>query len=107
VIKITPPRRKSSGRDAIGRCVAMVHAAVAVALKIADTVKLFAAVRGELDALAAARGCEFGATSASEAARKDAYIEQLERRVRQLELTLAGRSALSMDNDKSPTPQQH
>jgi hypothetical protein len=90
VVKITTPRKKSSERDAIERCVATVRAAIAAAFKIAETDKLFAAVRAELDALAAARGHDCGATSASEAARKDAYIEQLEHRVRQQELTIAG-----------------
>jgi hypothetical protein len=90
VVKITTPRKKSSERNAIERCVATARAAIAAALKIADTDKLFTAVRAEIDAVAAARGHDCGATSASEAAHKDAYIEQLEHRVRQQELTIAG-----------------
>jgi hypothetical protein len=92
VIKITPPRKKPQKEEgaAIERSVVAVRAAVAAALKIAPTEKLFAAVQAELDALAAARGHDCGADSASEAARVAARIEELERTVRQQELTIEG-----------------
>jgi len=66
---VPPSGKKPTERDAVERCVATMRSAVAAALRIAPTEKLFVTVRAELDALATARGHECGATSASDAAR--------------------------------------
>jgi hypothetical protein len=89
-VEITSPRRKSTEQDAITRCVAAVRAAVARAMKVAAPERLLAAVDAEIKALAAARGHDFGAASASQLEHQAEYIAQLERTVRQQELTIAG-----------------
>jgi hypothetical protein len=91
VVKITPPRSKPpSEQDAITRCVAAVKAAIVRAIKIVAPEALFAAANAEIKTLAAARGYDVGAASASQLAHQDEYIAQLERKVQQQELTIAG-----------------
>jgi hypothetical protein len=91
VVKITPPRSKPpSELDAIKRCTGEVNTAIVRALKIVAPEALFAAVTAEIKTLSAARGHDVGAASASQLAHQDEYIAQLERKVRQHELTIAG-----------------
>jgi hypothetical protein len=87
VVIVTTGRKKST-RDAVERCIATVRAAVRAAMKVAPPEKLFATLYAEIRTLTGMH--DFGATSANEAARKDAYIEELERRVHQRDMTIAG-----------------
>jgi len=89
-VKITFPREKLTEKDAITRCVAAVRAALVTAMKVALTERLFTTVDAEIKTLAAARGHDVGAASASQLAHQDEYIAQLQRTVRQQELTIAG-----------------
>jgi hypothetical protein len=88
VVKVTIGRKKSTHDDAIKRCIATVRAAVRRAMKVAPPEKLFATLYAEIRALTGVH--DFGATSANEAARKDAYIEELLSKVRQRDMTIAG-----------------
>jgi hypothetical protein len=67
-----------------------VKAALVTAMKVALTERLFTAVDAEIKTLAAARGYDVGAASASQLEHQDEYIAQLQRTVRQQELTIAG-----------------
>jgi hypothetical protein len=89
-VEITLPRTKPTERDATARCVAAVRAAVITAMRVVVTERLLAAVVAEIKALAAARGHDVGAASASQVAHQAEYIAQLERKVRQQELTITG-----------------
>ena len=89
-VEITSPRGKPTEQDAITRCVAAVKAAIVRAIKIVAPEALFAAVNAEIKTLAAARGHDVGADSATQLAHQAEYIAQLERKVRQQELTIAG-----------------
>jgi hypothetical protein len=93
-VEITSPRRKPAEQpaeqDAITRCVAAVKAALVTAMKIVAPERLFAAVDTEIKALAAVRGHDVGAASSSQLAHQVEYIAQLERTVRQHELTIDG-----------------
>jgi len=78
-----PPKRD----DALARCIATVKAALHKAMKTVPSEKLFTDLRKELANMSPD---DFGPNSGGEMARKDAYIADLENKVRQQELTITG-----------------
>jgi hypothetical protein len=73
--------------DALARCLTVVKAAVSRAMKTVPPETLFPALRQQL---AGMRPDDFGVDSSGEMARKDAYIADLENKVKQQELTITG-----------------